>query len=63
MADIQNVALVYLEQPSSNSVEEIAELKELIASAHGKVCLLVKQSRNDLTHCNAKICKVFWKLT
>lgn len=46
MADIQNVALVYLEQPSSNSVEEIAELKELIASAHGKVCLLVKQSRN-----------------
>ncbi len=46
MADIQNVALVYLEQPSSSSIEEIAELQELIASAHGKVCLLVKQSRN-----------------
>lgn len=41
----ENVALVYLEQPQSNPEEEIAELKELVRSAYGKVALFVEQSR------------------
>lgn len=43
---LQNVALVYLEQPNSSAEEEIDELKELIRSALGEVKLLVSQSRN-----------------
>jgi len=43
---LQNVALVYLEQPNSSADEEISELKELIRSALGNVKLLVSQSRN-----------------
>lgn len=43
---LQNVALVYLEQPNSSAEEEICELKELIHSALGEVKLLVSQSRN-----------------
>lgn len=43
---LQNVALVYLEQPNSSAEEEICELKELIRSALGEVKLLVSQSRN-----------------
>ena len=42
---IQNVALVYLEEPQSNS-EEVAELYELIRSAYGHVALFVRQVRN-----------------
>lgn len=42
---IQNVALVYLEEPQSNS-EEVAELYELIRSAYGNVALFVRQARN-----------------
>lgn len=41
----QNVALVYLEQPQSNS-DEVAELKELVRSAFGEVVLFVSQNRN-----------------
>lgn len=41
----ENVALVYLDQPQSNPEEEIAELKELVRSAYGKVALFVQQSR------------------
>ena len=44
--NLQNVALVYLEQPNSSAEEEIAELKELIRSALGEVKLFVSQSRN-----------------
>lgn len=44
--DYQSVALVYVEQPHANAEEEIAELYELIISAHGVVRLLVRQSRN-----------------
>lgn len=44
--DYQSVALVYVEQPRANAEEEIAELYELIISAHGVVRLLVCQSRN-----------------
>lgn len=43
---IQNVALVYLEEPQSNS-EEVAELYELIRSAYGNVALFVRQARNS----------------
>ena len=43
---LQNVALVYLEQPNSSAEEEICELKELIRSALGDVKLFVRQSRN-----------------
>lgn len=42
----ENVALVYLQEPQSNPQEEIAELKELIRSAHGSVVLFVEQSRS-----------------
>ena len=44
--NLQNVALVYLEQPNSSAEEEIAELKELIRSALGEVKLFVSKSRN-----------------
>ncbi len=43
--NIQNVALVYLEQPSNND-DEVSELYDLIRSAHGEVKLFCKQSRN-----------------
>lgn len=43
--NIQNVALVYLEQPSHND-DEVSELYDLIRSAHGEVKLFCKQSRN-----------------
>lgn len=42
---VENVALVYLETPNSNAEEEIAELKELIRSAYGKVTLFFSQNR------------------
>lgn len=41
----ENVALVYLKGRESNPEEEIAELKELIRSAHGTVVLFSEQSR------------------
>lgn len=44
--EYQNVALVYVEQPQTNAEEEIAELYELIISAHGVVRHLIRQSRN-----------------
>ena len=42
---IQNVALVYLEQPGASADEEIAELYELVRSALGEVKLFCRQSR------------------
>ena len=42
---IQNVALVYLERPTSDAEEEIAELHELVRSALGEVKLFCRQSR------------------
>lgn len=45
VVEIQNVALVYLEQQNSNAEEEIAELYELVRTAWGEVKLLCRQSR------------------
>lgn len=44
--NLENVALIYLEQPQCNPEGEINELKELIRSAYGNVALFLRQSRN-----------------
>lgn len=43
---VENVALVYVELPTSNSEQDLYELNELIATAQGDLKLTVTQKRN-----------------
>lgn len=44
----ENVALVYVELPDSNSEQDLYELRELISTAQGKIVLNCSQKRNTI---------------
>ncbi len=44
----ENVALVYVELPDSNSAQDLYELRELISTAQGKIVLNCSQKRNTI---------------